>query len=333
MDLSSTVVLSTRIRLARNFATFPFPHRLFDTRVADDMIDTVEDALSSLDEFITYRLAETDDDTIKRLLENNLISPALVEHADISAVIVNKEETVSVMINEEDHIREQCILPGANVWGCYEMLTGIDDEIDGKVKLAFDEHFGYLTACPTNIGTGLRCSVMLFLPALSKRGLIPTLKEKMSHLGMTLRGTHGEGTEASGYLYQLSNEITLGLSEMKILSEVNSAVLKIIEFEGEERKNLFALDQYAIQDSTKRAYAILTNAVLLPYQEFVSLLADLKLGVSLDIFEGDVLALEDLSNAMLDTNLIMRAGKSLSERELCIKRATLVRSAIKEIIS
>ncbi|MBO4989581.1 MAG: ATP--guanido phosphotransferase [Clostridia bacterium] len=332
MELSETVVLSTRVRLARNFAAYPFPHRLFDEAVARTVIRTVYDALSGLDDFTLYRLAETDDETIKRLLENNLISPALLSHKSIAAAIVNAEETVSVMVNEEDHLREQCILPGSNVWGCYELLSGIDDEISKSAVLAYDEHFGYLTACPTNIGTGLRCSLMLFLPALTKNGLIPSLKEKMSRLGMVLRGAHGEGSEASGFLYQLSIEVTLGVSEMKILSEVNNVALKIIQFEGEERQNLFAADSLSLQDSALRAFGILTHCVLLSYEEMISLMADLKLGVALGIVKGDVPALEDLSGAMLDTNLVMREGKPLTERELKTKRAHYVKSALQDII-
>ncbi|MBO5525597.1 MAG: ATP--guanido phosphotransferase [Clostridia bacterium] len=324
MELIDTVVVSTRVRLARNFAAYPFPHRMRDRKIADTIISEVKEVLDGIDDFTLYRMDRLPVDTISSLRERHLISAALLSRPEISAVLLNSDDTVSVMVNEEDHLREQCLLSGYNIWTCYEVLSGIDDELSRISLLAFDEHFGYLTACPTNMGTGMRCSVMLFLPGLTWTNGIDALCEKIFHLGFVLRGEDGEGSYASGCLYQLSNEVTLGISEEKLLTEVNNVVLKIVQYEGEERRKLYASDRIALRDRVGRAYGILSNCSLLSYEEFLCLYTDLKLGLFLGILKGDIEGVNRLYFRMNDAALRRERKKGLSERELLAYRAEVL---------
>ena len=218
--LSGGTVVSTRIRLARNLEGYPFPSHLQGEKQAKEIIRLVSSGLSRLDEFRLYYMDAVSDEQAVCMMENHLISPQLIKNKRFSAALINSEENVSVMINEEDHLREQCIVKGLNLRLAYETMSEIDGQIGVSMKFAFDEQLGYLTACPTNLGTGLRASVMLFLPALTVNGIMPKVIRSISRLGLTVRGVYGEGSEAEGYKYQISNEVTLGVTEEEILSQV-----------------------------------------------------------------------------------------------------------------
>ncbi len=332
MELLQTVAVSTRIRLARNFAEYPFPHRLKDKEAVETIIHTVSEALNRADDFKLYRMDAVPMDEAERFMENYLISPALIERRDISAVLINSDENLSIMINEEDHLREQCSCKGYDLSGCYEILAGLDDRLSKSIAFAYDEQLGYLTACPTNLGTGMRASVMLFLPGLIENGLLPAVGEQMERLGFTLRGVNGEGSASLGALCQLSNEVTLGMSENEILHEVNNVVLKIVQLEGEERRNLFLTDGPQVRDRALRAYGVLRNCALLEYEEFMTLLADVKLGVTLGILEADLSQLDDLAVAMRNANLKARIKMPLTELELASCRAKYAESAAEKLI-
>lgn len=332
MELIDSVVVSTRVRLARNFAAYPFPHHLHDKKIADTIISQVHEVLNGIDDFYLYRMDALSVEELTSLRERHLISASLLNKPDFSAVLLNADNTVSVMVNEEDHLREQCIMQGFNVWNCYEVLSGIDDELSRISLLAFDDHFGYLTACPSNMGTGMRCSVMLFLPAITQSGHINSLSEQMNRLGFVLRGEDGEGSYANGYLYQLSNEVTLGISEKTLLSEVNNVVLRIVQMEGEERKQLYASDRIALRDRVGRAYGILTNCSLLSYEEFICLYADLKLGLALGILEGDMEGVNKLYLKMHDAFLRADSKKELSQRDLLALRAETIVMELETLI-
>ena len=236
-DVDKTVI-STRVRLARNLEGYPFPSHLKDEKQAKEIIRLVTSGLSRLDDFRLYYMDGISEAEALSLKENHLISPNLIKNKRYSAALINREDSVSIMINEEDHLREQCIVKGLDLKLAYETMSEIDNRISNSMKFAYDEQLGFLTACPTNLGTGLRASVMVFLPALSINGLMPKVIKSLSRLGLTVRGIYGEGSQAEGYVYQISNEVTLGLSEGFIISQVQEVVEKVCALEEAERANL-----------------------------------------------------------------------------------------------
>ena len=261
------------------------------------------------------------------LMERYLISRDLVRNRAISAALVSRDESISVMLNEEDHVREQYFTKGFELKKAYERIAGIDDVISESIPFAFDDTFGYLTACPTNLGTGLRASVMLFLPAISRRGLMRTVMPQLTRLGLTVRGAFGEGSGSEGDLFQVSNEVTLGVSEEDILYVVESSVGYVVELELLERARMKAEDGIALKDRVRRAYGALTNCCILEVREFMRRVADLKLGIALGYFsaggEGEerMRELDDLAMSMRPANINRLNGAPLDARAQDIYRA------------
>lgn len=322
-NLSDGTVVSTRIRLARNIEGYPFPTSFKSDKQAKEIIRLVSSRLSRLDEFRLLYMDKVPDEQAVCLIENHLISPKLLDNKRFSAALINREDNVSVMINEEDHLREQCIVKGFDLRLAYDTMSEIDVCIAAGMKFAYDEQLGFLTACPTNLGTGLRASVMLFLPAITINGLIPKVIRTIARLGLTVRGVYGEGSDAQGYMYQISNEVTLGVSEEEILSEVEGVVEKIRRLEQSERRLLKsgpnALD---VRDDCMRAYGILTNCARLNTREFVALAAKVKLGSCLGYIDiGDVSAIDDLVLKLSPANVTAAAGKELTPMERDVYRA------------
>ena len=334
MDYLESTVISTRIRLARNLADYPFPHKLKSGKKAREIVKLLELPLSQIDEFRLSYVHETDEEQLKMLKENYLISQALINNSGVSAVYINKDENTSIMVNEEDHVREQYYLKGFYLFKAYEYLSGIDDVIGDCVKFAYDDKWGYLTACPTNLGTGLRASVMLFLPAITKRpDLLEGVKERMRRQGLTVRGVYGEGSSAEGYMYQISNEITLGPSERQILQKVKDAVQKIAETEIRAREEMCKWDPASVQDACGRAYGILTHCVKLGYAEFLQLMAEFKLGVSLGLYNVDKMSdLDDLIVNMRNSNIERFSKEKLNPESREIYRAECVQAKLKELL-
>ena len=211
-------IIKSRVRLARNLTNYPF--KIKDQKTALEIVKNVNRALVKCDTFNLYFTSRVSAMTLEAMKERHLISSNLIENKDCGAVLVNLDESISVMVNEEDVIREQCFMRGLRLREAYDRLSTLDDELNKYLNLAFDKRLGYLTACPTNVGTGLRASVMLFLPALTESGRIGELIKEVESLGLTVRGVYGEGSDAEGAIYQVSNEVTLGVSEYDILKEV-----------------------------------------------------------------------------------------------------------------
>ncbi len=284
------VAVSTRIRLARDFADYPFPNRLMKDAHAEEqayeIIRLVSARLSLIDDFKEYVMRDTSEETAAYLKEKSLISRDLLAHRRIAAAFVSKDESVSVMVNEEDHIREQYFVNGFAVERAYERICGIDEAISECLDFAYDKQLGYLTACPTNLGTGLRASVMLFLPALSHKGILEEIAPDLRAKGLAVRGVSGEGSRGDGELFQISNEVTLGVSEDSILDTVIDKVSDLVEFELSERKRYKRQGGVRLQDQIMRSYGILSNSCLLGESEFFSRLADVKLGVALEYLKG-----------------------------------------------
>ena len=280
-----TTVVSTRMRLARNLAAYPFPSKT-EAWQEQEILAIVRHALAALDGGWTeYDMRAVGKETGTLLKELHLISPALIGKRG-AAAFVSKDRQVSVMVNEEDHLREQYILKGLDVNSAYEKICSLDDGIGRFLNFAYDERLGFLTACPSNVGTGLRASVMMFLPALEQCNGISAFVEKRRDCGLTVRGVFGEGSAAEGFLYQISNDKTLGLSEEEVLACIKDSVREIAEAEEEERLKMIAKDGLHLRDECLRAYGTLCNCAKIEYREMRGLLTKVKLGVALGFFEG-----------------------------------------------
>ncbi len=326
-----SVAVSTRIRLARNFKDYPFPGRLLRDKHAEEqaheIVRLIAAELAEIEDFSLYEMRSISDERAAFLMERYLISRDLVRNRAISAALVSRDESISVMLNEEDHVREQYFTKGFELKKAYERIAGIDDVISESIPFAFDDTFGYLTACPTNLGTGLRASVMLFLPAISRRGLMRTVMPQLTRLGLTVRGAFGEGSGSEGDLFQVSNEVTLGVSEEDILYVVESSVGYVVELELLERARMKAEEGIALKDRVRRAYGALTNCCILEEREFMRRVADLKLGIALGYFsaggEGEerMRELDDLAMSMRPANINRLNGAPLDARAQDIYRA------------
>ena len=279
-------VVSTRIRLARNLAGFPFPAKMEQTHTAE-VLYLVSEAFKDMrdEKYQCYPIERLSENEKLAYQESHLVSPLLLKQEKNRAVILSMDRSIAIMVNEEDHLREQCICKGFNLRGAYEKLLEIDNRLSDILDFAYDSTLGYLTACPSNLGTGMRASVMVFLPGLTCNGgvkkLIPRLREK----GMTLRGAFGEGSQAEGYLYQLSNEQTLGLSEEEILDRVAQVTEEVCKQEVSARETMLKDSETELRDRCLRSFGTLTNCALLDMEEFCAKIVDVRLGIFLNFFE------------------------------------------------
>lgn len=330
------VVLSSRIRLARNIARFPFPS-IMQPQHAKEIVDRVKKSILDGDpvlsrDFTFMSMKEVPAIERQILVEKRLASQDLVQNSDVSALILDSNERIAIMINEEDHIRMQCVLPGFQLDKAWDMLNRIDDVIEEKVEYAFHEQLGYLTSCPTNVGTGLRASAMLHLPALTITKQMNGILQIISKIGLTARGLYGEGSEALGNIYQISNQITLGPTEEDIINNLTIACQQIIEKEQMARKALLKVNGMQFEDALWRAYAVLAHARVLELKEFMALVSQVRLGVNLNIIPDiSMEALDELVITGQPGGLLKNAGRSLDDEELDILRAEIMRKQIKEI--
>ncbi len=296
-------VFSSRIRFARNLSGYRFDEGL-SAEQANEIIDRIGAALG--DEYHRTDMTAISAQKAASLVEQHLISRDFSAKKTPHALFRNDNKSLSVMALEEDHIRLQCILPGLALRDAYRFACACDDRLDAALDLAFDEKLGYLTHCPTNLGTGMRASVMLFLPALREAGMIHSLSHQLSKLGLTMRGLYGEGSEPSGCLYQVSNQVTLGTSEEEILHKLEDAVQSIIDSERKLRGSVTGEAAERRRDRIHRAEGVLRYATMISSEEFFSLYTDLKLGIAL----GEITSLTDES---LNTLLINILPATLTE--------------------
>lgn len=333
-DFTLGTVVSSRIRLARNINGYPFPARLKSDGQAKEIIRSVSAAVIGMGDFHLKYMDDISEDEALNMVENRQISPALLRTPSRSAVLLNESEGLSIMVNEEDHLREQCISSGMTLRASYELLSAKDTKIGKSIPFAYDERLGYLTACPTNLGTGLRASVMMFLPALYLGGTMSEVINSATRLGLTVRGAYGEGSEAEGYTYQVSNEVTLGVTEETIIASVEEVVKKIIEIEASERERLrCAADAVRLKDKCLRAYGVLTSCALLSSSELDKLCADLKLAACLGYLKiSDMRAVDELTLQMKPSNVHRTTGGYLTPDERDAYRAKQVTKEIKKIV-
>lgn len=332
------VVVTSRVRLARNVDGLPYPYKLNDDRaalLARKVCDAVnkKHADGSENDYALYRMESISDIDGGVLREKHLISADLLENRKYGAAVINGSETVSIMVGEEDHIREQCILQGFALPEAYKAVNGIDDDISKVLKFAYDPKLGYLTSCPTNIGTGMRASAMMFLPGLSVTRNLEQCVGAVARLNMTIRGVYGEGSESDGYLYQISNQKTLGVSEQEILASVQASIGHIAEAELRARDELYKQSETAIKDRILRSYGILCHAYTIDSKEFMKLLAMVKLGAYYGLIKvSDMQRLEKLVTDGQPANILNLSGKKdVGAEERDIFRAAYVSKTLKSI--
>ncbi len=321
----SDIVVSTRIRLARNLAGIPFPNALASTA---DVTEKIKNALLGSNstlakDFDFINLDNTPSVRKQAMAEEHLISPVMCEGKGKS-VLINKDKTMSIMLMEEDHIRLQVILSGLALDEAYSLASKVDDVLEENLTYAFDNDFGYLTACPTNTGTGMRASVMLHLPALTMTDNISRVISSAASLGIEVRGLYGEGTKAYGNLYQISNKMTLGISEQQSIEKLKDIVKQLTEMETKARKALKDNNSDALADKLYRSYGILKYARCMSSAEAKSLLSDVMLGQNMGILpcEGKISPLECM---VITEPALLSGDKELEPSGRDIKRAEFLR--------
>ena len=332
-DNPDNLVISSRIRLARNIKNEPFPDSLNENK-ARELVSKIENAFFTApyiqDEFKSIHLWDYDKTYNRSFIEKHLVSNKLIDNKNKSAFIVNKDETVSIMINEEDHIRLQCISSGFNLEEILDYSNKFDDLIEEKIQYAFDEKLGYLTACPTNVGTGLRASVMMHLPSLTMNNQINGVLNALTQVGMTIRGLYGEGSGAESNLYQISNQITLGISEEDILSNLKAVVSQLINQEKLSRDQARKKYNYEIEDKIFRSLGVLKSARVIDVKECLKLLSNVRMGVEMEIIKNiDKNVLNDLLVNTQSATLSIIYDNKLTGRDLDIKRADYIREKLK----
>jgi len=312
---TSGIVVSTRVRLARNLAGVPFPGRMNEAQRAEvnkKIIDAIINVPSSLSkELKVVEMDTISDAAALAMVERHIISPAFARNRKNRRLILSDDESISIMLGEEDHIRIQVIKGGLQLSEAYEIADKIDTLISESLTIAFDEQLGFLTECPTNLGTGLRASVMLHLPALESTGEVSQLADAVSKIGLTIRGMYGEGSGSKASLYQLSNQVTLGISEKTALDNLKSITMQMIEREQATCKNL---DKISLEDSVFRSFGTLKNARILSSDEMMQYVSQIKLGERLQIIK--------LKDENLPIKLMIETQPAMMALNLQVQNAT-----------
>lgn len=328
---NSDIVISSRIRLARNLDKIPFPHwaNKKQSKQAQEQIKEATGKVDYLKKTTVFNLADLDSIDKQFLIERHLVSYEHAQKSDCKAVIIDEEEIVSIMLNEEDHIRMQVMQSGLNLFEAWNIISRIDDCLAKSLSFAFLKDLGYLTACPTNTGTGMRGSVMLHLPALVMTRQINRVLAAIAKLSFTTRGLYGEGTQASGNFFQISNQVSLGHSEEEILESLNGLIRQIIEQEKQARDATFFKNRVMLEDRISRSFALLKGAHIISSQETIELLSMVRLGCDLGIIENvDRSTINELFIIIQPAHLQKIENKRLSPQERDVKRAQIIRSKI-----
>lgn len=330
--IEKDIVISSRIRYARNLNNHKFPI-LLDKKEADEIFDEISEIVKSNDicgkNFSHFKTSDIPDLEKNMLIERHIISPALIKNQDISGFILSNDEKISIMINEEDHLRLQVLSSGLNLKECLEKADEIDSMLDDKLEYAFNKQFGYITSCPTNLGTGIRASSMLHLPGLVLTGRLERLLNTISKFGISVRGVYGEGSKSLGNLFQISNHATLGNDEKTIVDKVEKIAMQIVSREKEARNYLFNENNVEIDDKVHRAFGILTNAKIISTDEAVKLLSLVKLGMDLGLIDNSQkVNFNKLFVEIQPMNIQFEAREELNEKERDIKRAEIIKKRL-----
>jgi protein arginine kinase len=329
----SDIVISSRVRLARNLAAFPFTNRASSYQKAE-IESQLRDRIAKLE--LDPRLGYLNLpglSTLDRqfLVERQLISRELASAEGPRGVALGPQETVSVMVNEEDHIRLQVMRSGFTLDETWQQIDKVDDLLEERVGYAFSDEFGYLTACPTNVGTGMRASVMLHLPALEHTKQIEKVFRALQKINLAVRGLYGEGSRASGHFYQISNQVTLGKSETNILNEIHSVIPQIITYERQARGAWLRDNRQGLQDKIARAYGTLCSATMMTSEETMELLSFVRLGINLGLI--DDITIPTVNELFIHTqpaHLQKLMGAALDGEERNAARARYLRTRLRE---
>ena len=329
----SPVVISSRIRLARNLREFNFPPAIS----ADDaqtvskvLMQALEHSKIAGPRSRKFFIEELDDLDREILFERHLVSRELLSNSKHPAVYVSGDESLSAMVNEEDHLRMQVILPGLQLPRAWQEINALDDQLSCELDFAYDGLLGYLTSCPSNLGTGLRVSVMLHLPALTMENNIKPLERALSKRGLTVRGMFGEGSENLGNFYQISNQSTLGESEMQIIERLSRVIDEVVSHEESSRNRLLEQDRNRLLDFVGRSFGLLRHSYMLSSQEAFNSLSGIRLGVDMHMFNTlNRRVVNDLFMAISPAHLQKRFGRVLNGQERDAFRAETVRAQLK----
>ncbi len=323
------IVVSTRIRLARNVKGMPFPAGQSNEQAEKAISLCIDAAAQGALDFSYLSMAELSPVARQALMEDHLISPDLSKGGKHAGVLLSGDRTISIMLGEEDHIRIQCILGGYALEEAFDMAQKVDDLLAEQVEYAFDDMYGYLTACPTNTGTGMRASVMLHLPAMSMTSNIESMAATVSKFGMTVRGIYGEGSEAKGDLYQISNQVTLGVSEKDILQRLKDLTDMIVKRELDTREKLLSGSEVVLKDKLMRSYGLLFHAYQMNTDEFLKLISFVRMGVYMGIITNiSPSTIDTLVIALQPAHMIKENGGEMDLVQRDIKRAEHLRKMI-----
>ena len=329
-------VLTSRIRLARNLRNHPFPGwaKREQRAAALDLMRPAVEALPAMKDAFSQELGDLSSVQKQVLVERHLISREHAARGDGSGAVIERRQTFSLMLNEEDHLRMQAIRPGLQLSAAFEALSGLDSELEESLEFAFDPTLGYLTTCPTNLGTGLRASAMLHLPGLVLSDQIGQVLQAVNKIGLAVRGLYGEGTESLGNLYQISNQSTLGESEDTIIRRLERVISQVAQHERNAREKLLEDDPEMVADKIGRAYGVLRYAHIIDSKEALNHLSLLRLGGNLGFFPAETAILCDgLLMDIQPAHLQLHSGRKLSPEERDSIRAEIVRSRLHSLES
>jgi len=327
----SDIVISTRIRLARNLKSLPFKNKISEQQqieLNNNVRQALEKANLGNNQFEFIYLDDLSNLELLALVEKHIVSRNFIENPKNRMLALSNDNGISIMVNEEDHIRIQVLESGLNLKQAFDTCNKIDDLLDEQLEYAFDERLGYLTVCPTNLGTGLRASVMLHLPLLEKTNIISQLISTVNKLGLTVRGTYGEGTKAIGSTYQISNQVTLGLSEQTAIENLENVILQIIDRENEARKEIVT-NNLDIIDEICRSYGILKSAMLISSNEFFEHISNVRLGISEHIINDvSVASINELINFVGTASICVKDNKQYNSKQRDYNRAKIIKEIL-----
>lgn len=326
---SGDIVVSTRVRIARNIKNLPFPHKMNQEQIdklCNDVKNAFEGQTFSFGE-LKYISANDAVNSISAMVERHILSPDFASNFSGKALLISKDESVCIMLCEEDHIRIQVILGDNQLSKALDIAKEVDSHLNKSLSIAYNQDFGFLTACPTNIGTGLRASLMLHLPAIQNLGAVQSLADSISKIGFTLRGLYGEGSKAEAGLYQVSNQVTLGITEQEAISNLEGIANQIINREKAARDELNSVQT---EDTVFRALGTLKSARILTSNEAANLISLVKLGVSVG-------KIKNINNSLLlklfietKPNMLQTKHGILTPNDRDVLRANIIREALKE---
>ncbi len=330
---NQSIVITSRVRLARNLSMLPFPGWAKKAERVEtlELIKPSVEALPAMKDATSIGLQDLTALEKQVLVERHLISREHAAKGVGSAVVINKKQTLAIMINEEDHLRMQSIRPGLQLKNVFKMIDAVDSELEANLNFAYSRELGYLTACPTNVGTGMRASAMLHLPGLVLSEQINRVVQGVNKIGLAVRGLYGEGTEAMGNLFQISNQTTLGQKEEEIIGNLTKVIEKIVEHEENARAVLVEKRANTLLDQIGRAYGTLTFAWSMTSKEALNLLSVIRLGIDLGFFEADFRGMIDgLFMETQPAHLQKGSEQKLSAEERDHLRAEIIRTRLKD---